>query len=61
MTMCPEGWQLVPKEATDAMLQAADHYNEKHIVGDWSFAECYAAMVAAAPAHTDAELPGSNK
>lgn len=59
-----DGWVLVPREPTEAMLRAAQAVAELHILGDWSNAECksdeeradksnrdyYRAMIEAAPA-----------
>ena len=52
----PDGWQLVPKEPTQEMLQAALDYHgssryqdEPPLSDEVSDTECYAAMLAAAP------------
>jgi hypothetical protein len=49
----PEGWKLVPIEPTEAMRDAA----EKSVPQVFSMGDEYRAMVAAAPAPSDAMTP----
>ena len=46
--MIPDGWKLVPSEATAEMIWAAK-YVMSSTVGWDSFKEAYRAMIAAAP------------
>jgi delta 1-pyrroline-5-carboxylate dehydrogenase len=43
----PEGMVLVPREATEAMEEAAANYREQ--TRDWHWAGVYQALLAAAP------------
>lgn len=56
----PEGWQLVPKEPTDEMLQAFEDTYFLHFActpaNPWTVAEKhYSAMLSAAPSPTGTE------
>lgn len=57
----PEGWVLVPREPTEAMLEAAMQREDDEPLSDWGklvpapHAEIYAAMLAATPAHDQPE------
>lgn len=59
----PEGWVLVPREPTEAMLEAAMQREDDEPLSDWGklvpapHAEIYAAMLAATPAHDQPALP----
>jgi hypothetical protein len=52
-----DGWRLVPEVPTEPMLLAAEAYNRAHITGEWSFGDCYRAMLGAAPAPVQGGWP----
>jgi hypothetical protein len=45
-----DGWRLVPVEPTEAMLEAARHYNYGYVGGEHKWSGLYKAMLSASPA-----------
>lgn len=48
----PEGWRLVPVEATDEMADAGDNESPVAVHSDWTARDVWDAMLAAAPLPT---------
>ena len=62
-TEAQDGWKLVPVELTDDMLIAFAEvwYSKRRAIDDCEMADCYAAMLAAAPEATIAAQRGDNR